>query len=108
MWILWLLIGVFLGVLYVVLARTLGERLYFAIALVFAALIYVAFAAFGGAGWWWLGVEVLGVVLYGVLAGLGLHYSRWWLALGWAAHPAWDVALHLYGSGSAFTPAWYA
>ena len=34
--------------------------------------------------------------------------SPLWLALGWLAHPIWDVVLHLMGAGTSFTPAWYA
>lgn len=26
----------------------------------------------------------------------------------WAAHPLWDVGLHLLGGGRDFAPAWYA
>ena len=107
MWIVWFLLGLILGISFVAIARTLGKRRIFATGLVVAAVIYVAFAAFGGASWAWIGLEVLGVGLYGALAVLGLRYSRWWLALGWAAHPAWDVALHIFGSGDAFSPAWY-
>ena len=52
-------------------------------------------------------IEALGVALYGGAAWLGLR--RWLpaLALGWAAHVVWDLALHLAGPGGAFTPPWY-
>jgi hypothetical protein len=73
-----------------------------------AALIYVGFATASSAYVPWLVLETLGVGFYGALAWLGLRYSPWWLALGWATHPAWDVGLHLVGDGSAFTPAWYS
>lgn len=48
------------------------------------------------------------MTIYGALAGLGLRYSTWWLAIGWAMHSAWDAGLHLIGGGAAFTPEWYA
>lgn len=104
----WVLVGLVLGALFVLVARALGERLVFAAGLVFAALIYVGFAVYGHAGAGWLGVELVGVVLYGAMAVLGLRHTQWWLALGWATHPIWDTALHLAGGGGAFAPAWYA
>jgi hypothetical protein len=78
-----------------------------AVALVVAAFIYVAFAVGGGADARWIGIEMLGVAVYGSAAWLG--FVRWpaILALGWAAHIFWDLALHLSGAGAAYTPAWY-
>ena len=37
----------------------------------------------------------------------GVRGSAWWLAVGWALHPVWDVALHLVGGGRVFTPQAY-
>ena len=107
MWI-WLLLGLVLGIAFIALARALGERRILAVGLIVAAVIYVGFAAAAGAPWRWLGVEAMGVVLYGALALLGLRHSRGWLVLGWGFHPVWDVALHITGAGQAFAPAWYA
>ena len=83
-----------------------GRRLY-AIGLFVTALIYLAFALAGGADRHSLGVEVLGVLLYGVVAWLGFRMSGALLAIGWAMHPVWDVALHLQNPGAAYTPGWY-
>ena len=83
------------------------ERYILAQGLVIAAVIYVVFAAIWG-DLRWIGIEVLGVVGYGVLAWLGLRHSPYWIALGWAAHPLWDVALHFMGPGQHIVPAWYA
>ncbi len=107
---LWLLLGLLLGSAFIALARTTvrSERRFLAAGLVIAALIYVGFATASSAYVPWLALETLGVGFYGALAWLGLRYSPWWLALGWATHPAWDVGLHLVGDGSAFTPAWYS
>jgi hypothetical protein len=79
----------------------------YAIGLVVTAAVYVAFALAGRASERWVAIEVLGVALYGSAAWLG--FQRWLpaLALGWAAHAAWDLALHLDGPGGAFTPEWY-
>ena len=79
----------------------------YAIGLVATAGVYVALALAGRASTRWVAIEALGVALYGGAAWLGLR--RWLpaLALGWAAHVVWDLALHLAGPGGAFTPAWY-
>jgi hypothetical protein len=106
--VLWLLSGVVLGLALVTVARQFGERRILGVGLVVAAAIYVGFAVAGGATARWIGVEVVGVVLYGALAALGMVGSLGWLAAGWALHPVWDVGLHLLASGSAFSPAWYA
>ena len=105
---LWLVLGLVLGTAFVFFARACGERSVFAYGLVVAALIYVAFALFGSADSRWILIEVLGVLVYGVFAALGLFRSRQWLALGWSVHPVWDLGLQLIGGGSAFSPAWYA
>jgi hypothetical protein len=79
----------------------------YAVALVVAALIYVAFAALGVAGARWLLLEGTGVAVFGAAAFLGVRRWPAVLALGWVAHVAWDVGLHLDGVGASFTPWWY-
>ena len=107
---LWLLLGLVLAVAFLALARRRadGEARMLATGLVVAALIYVGLATVNGAFVPWLGWEVIGVAIYGALAGLGLRYSPWWLVIGWAVHSTWDAGLHLIGGGAAFTPEWYA
>lgn len=107
---LWLLLGLLLGTAFLAFARTKqrGERRFLAVSLVVIALVYVGIATVGGASAVWFSLELLGAVFYGVLAWAGLRYSLWWLALGWATHPAWDIFLHFFGDGSEFTPAWFA
>ena len=73
--------------------------------LVIAAIIYVGFAAVGHPAW--LGIEFIGVLIYGVFTWLGLRKNLIWLAIGWALHMLWDVALHSTGTGASFTPGWY-
>ena len=109
MTVLWLLLGLILGGVFLAFARALGraERLVLALGLVLAAVVYVGFAL-AGAGLMWVLVDALGVIGYGALAWLGLKRSALWLAAGWALHPVWDVGLHIAGSGAAFAPAWYA
>lgn len=75
--------------------------------LVAAAVIYIGFSAMWGNASW-SGIEVLGVLGYGVFYLLAMRHSILWLAVGWALHPVWDIALHLLGPGHHIVPAWYA
>lgn len=105
-----LLLGAVLSLALVGLARIYPpsrERLVYAVGLVFTALVYVVFGVAGGASAQWLALESLGVFLYGAAAWGGLRGRPWLLALGWAAHVAWDVLLHLSGAGAEYTPHWY-
>ncbi|WP_457654686.1 DUF6010 family protein [Rhodocaloribacter sp.] len=81
------------------------ERRFYAVLLVGAAAVYLVFALRGRAGVW-VGVEAAGVAAYGLVAWLGATRSAWWLAAGWLAHVAWDVALHATGA-TPFVPAFY-
>lgn len=84
-----------------------GERRIYAAGLLGAALVYLLLALAGGASARWLGVESLGVIIYGAVAWAGLRGWPGLLALGWAAHVAWDTLLHLNGAGAEYTPGWY-
>lgn len=105
-----LLLGLALVTVFLVFARSRGsgEQRVLAAGLIVAAFIYIPLAATGPASLLWLTVELLGVALFAGIALLGLRHSPWWLVLGWAVHPAWDLGLHLYlRGGAAFTPRWY-
>lgn len=105
-----LLLGTILSLALVGLARMhppRRERRVYAVGLVITALVYVVFAVAGGASAQWLALESLGVFLYGAAAWGGLRGRPSLLAMGWAAHVAWDVLLHLSGAGSEYTPHWY-
>jgi hypothetical protein len=105
-----LLLGAVASLALVRLARAYpprGERRVYAVGLVIAALIYVVFAAAAGAGARWLALESLGVFIYGAAARGGYRGRPWLLAAGWAAHVAWDVLLHLGGTGAEYAPHWY-
>lgn len=82
-----------------------GVVSFWAFALVLAAMIYVAFAAWGK-HWNWLPTELAGLLLYGLVAYLAWRYSPWWLVLGWLAHVAWDIGWHA-GGYPGFVPHWY-
>ena len=94
-----------------VLSRFVGDfvgRSVLAIFLIMAAGSYQGFAIMAsdllGAGPIWAPVELVGGVVFGTMALLGLRGSPWWLAAGWAAHPIWDVVLHYFGPGASFAP----
>ena len=102
--------GAVLALVLVGVARTRTPeeaRSIYAVGLVVAALIYVSFAAAGDASNRWLVIECIGLLVYGVAAWIGIRRWPWVLALGWAAHVAWDVLLHLNGPGAVYTPHWY-
>ncbi|MCC6589813.1 MAG: hypothetical protein IT168_24175 [Bryobacterales bacterium] len=106
--VLWLLVGVVLGAVFIAIARLTGrtERLVFAVGLVVATLVYAGYAAVGGSTAW-VAIEVLGAAVYGLFGWRGMNGHAEWLAAGWVLHPVWDVALHLAGPGAAFAPEWY-
>lgn len=100
-------VGVALAVPYLLYARRArrDRRRVFGIGLVVAAAVYIGFAATRGTVEDVL-VESGGVVLFGILAFLGVRHSAYFLALGWAAHVGWDLLLHPVGVSS-YTPWWY-
>ena len=104
-----LLVGIVLafGFLRWTRAQPDGGSWIYAIGLAVTALIYVLFPLIGGGGARALGLELLGVLLYGALAWAGYRKSATVLALGWALHALWDLSLHLNGAGAAYTPVWY-
>jgi hypothetical protein len=75
--------------------------------LLLAALLYVAFAVRGGS-WIGVGIELVGLGLFGGVAVLGLiRRAPGILAFGWALHPIWDAALHTAGALEGYTPNGY-
>ena len=88
--------------------REIYGRALLAIFLITAAGAYFGFAVLAGVSPLWILVELVGVIVFGVMALLGLRDSAWWLALGWALHPLWDVVLHLIGPGGSFASQPYA
>ena len=104
-----LIVGVVLAFAFLLWTRAqpdAGRRLY-AIGLAVTALIYVVFPVIGGGDARSLALEAGGLLLYGAAAWIGYRKSIALLALGWAMHSVWDVALHLQGAGAAYTPDWY-
>lgn len=101
--------GLILAFLFVSIARGRGRSSArpFAVALIVAAILYVAFAAAFGGSPAWIGLETLGVAIFAAVAWIGLQRSLLLLAAGWTAHVVWDLALHLDGPGATYTPAYY-
>ena len=83
-----------------------------AIFLLAAAGAYFGFAIMGNTflsvSQTWTLVELVGVIVFGTVALLGLRGSAWWLVAAWALHPLWDVVLHYFGPGHSFAPETYA
>ncbi len=103
------LLGALSCLLFVTFARRAGRRRELAIytvALAVAAVIYVIFAAFGGATLGWTAIETSGLAIFSLLALLARRGSREALIVGWAVHPAWDVLIQ-GASRARFVPGWY-
>jgi len=106
---LWFGLGIVTAALFLWYARghtAQDEKSILGAGLVIAALVYVGFAALWGNPTW-LAIELMGVLMYGLFYFLAQRGSAYWLAAGWAAHPLWDVLLHLVGKGHTIAPEWY-
>jgi hypothetical protein len=74
-------------------------------ALMVASFIYVAFAMASMEDGW-LMASIGGVLLFLIFVFLGSRRSVLWLAAGWFAHIAWDLAIHVAETVN-FVPLWY-
>lgn len=107
--ILWLGVGLLAAGLFLLCANSFGprrEQETISVGLIVAAIIYVGFAVVWG-NRTWIGVEVIGVAIYGLFYWLSWRQSIYWLAAGWAAHTLWDFVLHFIGAGHTVAPEWY-
>lgn len=103
--------GAALSVIAFLLSRFADDvigRALLAILLIVAAGAYFGFAAQSAPDRTWMLLELLQAVAFGTLALVGMRGSPYWLALGWALHPVWDLGLHFFGPGDRFTPWTYA
>jgi hypothetical protein len=103
------IIGILGSIGLVLLGRTLAPRrelLVYGIGLGVTAVAYVAFALHHGAPARYLGLELVGAVIYGSAAVFGTRRWPMLMALGWTAHVVWDLLLHP-ASGPAYAPVWY-
>jgi hypothetical protein len=103
-----LLIGILAAGLTIAIVLSLKlerEKQIYAIVLIIAALIYIAFS-FNSQEWQWMLIESVGALIFSTMAVLGLKFSPLWLVAGWVTHPIWDVSLHQIHP-TAFVPSWY-
>ena len=103
------LLGLVGSVALVLLGRSLGPRrelLVYGIGLGVTAVGYVLFALHHGAPAGYLGLELVGALLFGSAAVLGTRRWPALLAVGWTAHVIWDLLLHP-ASAPSYAPVWY-
>jgi hypothetical protein len=105
----WLTVGLLAGAFYIRFARhhPTKTKSSFAVGLIVASCIYLAFALTTSNIAIWLPIEFLGVCIYGAMGIAGLRGSVWWLVIGWGLHPLWDLVLHYFGPGASVAPSWY-
>lgn len=88
-------------------SAVLFERNLLAGFLVIMPLVYVARYLFASSGHVanWLGIEVLGTIIFVALAVLGVKRSPWFLAIGMVLHGlTWDI---WHYRNSTYIPDWY-
>jgi hypothetical protein len=84
--------------------RDIAGRTLLATVLFAAAGAYFGFAFNGFTARYWVLIELLQVVAFGVLGLHGWRGSPYWLALGYVLHPLWDFGVHHLGPGRTFAP----
>ncbi len=77
----------------------------YAVALIIAASIYVGFS-FVSQNTIWILTEIIGIILFSIIAFMGIKLSPWFLAMGWLIHPVWDLLIDNH-SLTIFVPQWY-
>ncbi|MGH7879588.1 MAG: hypothetical protein ACREQD_08840, partial [Candidatus Binataceae bacterium] len=104
----WLIAGGLLGAGFSHAAYTFkwGARTILGYGLIVASIIYLPIGVSHGRPLSWMALETLGVVVYVVIAFLGMSGSSWWLVAGWITHPFWAIVLHHFGLGAGFGPYW--
>lgn len=103
--------GAVLALIAFLLSRFVSDvagRAFLATVLFAAAGAYFGFAFNPNVPPVWLLLELLQVVAFGTLGLYGWRGSPYWLALGYALHPLWDIGVHYLGPGSSFAPLSYA
>ena len=107
--ILQILAGVLLaaGVLYAIKGFSQKIRITLTtVALLAAVLVYVLLALFSSNPVF-IAVEIIGLLLFLFLIGLGYRYTLWFVAMGWILHVLWDVGLYP-AQTAPYVPQWYA
>jgi hypothetical protein len=76
------------------------------VALFIAAAIYILFAIYEFHPLW-LGIEVVGVLLFALFIWMAYLHSFWFLVMGWLLHVLWDVGFRPV-EVAPYVPSWYA
>lgn len=98
----------YLGSVVWLLARDATGRSYprrlLALFLAAMPLVYVSAALRYDAPVWWLGIEMVGLLVFAAVAAIGYRKTPWLLPTGIAAHALWDVS---HWGEVGFVPDWY-
>jgi hypothetical protein len=103
-----LAIGIIFAGLTILIIQAFPSRIYdtfYAAALIIAASIYVGFS-FLSQNTIWIFTEVTGVIIFSIIAFMGVKFSLWFLTMGWLIHPAWDLLIDNHNL-TIFVPQWY-
>lgn len=103
-----LAIGITFAGLTILVIQTLSPVIHhtiYAVALIIAALIYVVFS-FLSQNTAWILTELIGVIIFSIIAFIGVKFSPWFLTMGWLIHPAWDLLINNHKL-TTFVPHWY-
>lgn len=103
--------GVVLALIAFLLSRFVSDvagRTVLATVLFAAAGAYFGFAFNPATPPIWLLIELLQTVGFAMFGLYGWRGSPYWLALGYALHPVWDVGVHYLGPGNSVAPQAYA
>lgn len=100
-----IVVGAVLAVPFILFARRFGGEPIFALGLAVAAGAYVGFVFWGDVAGRARTLELVGGVIFVVLAVLGRR-SPGILAAGWGAHAVWDLAFHPPAM-EGYWPYWY-
>lgn len=103
-----LAIGIILAELTILIVQTFPIKIHgklYAAALIIAASIYVGFSSLSQNNTW-IFTEIIGVIIFSVIAFVGIKFSAWFLAMGWLIHPVWDLLINNHKLAT-FVPYWY-
>ena len=103
-----LAIGITLAGLTVLIIQALPPEIHhkiYAVALILAASIYVGFSLLSQ-NTTWIFTETIGVIIFSLIAFIGVKFSPWFLVMGWLIHPVWDLLIDNHKL-TTFLPHWY-
>ena len=101
-------VGIVLGILVAAFLRSVGfdrDRAVYPTILIVIALYYVLFAVMGGSVAA-LGIELIGLIVFALVAVLGFARNPWWIVAGLSGHGAFD-SVHSRLIANPGVPAWW-